>query len=86
MNLKPLPECSHAPATPDFSLHPEADRSFLAAQAFARDLLKKGDAIAFSVVRCRERGRLIHIETKQGWDPDPLFEEFPDDCEPSPPN
>lgn len=32
---------------------------------------------SFHVSTDPERGRLIHVESESGWDPEPFFEEFP---------
>lgn len=32
---------------------------------------------SFLVSNDEERGRLIHVESESGWNPDPFFEEFP---------
>lgn len=32
---------------------------------------------SFQVSTDPERGRLIYVESESGWDPEPLFEEFP---------
>lgn len=49
---------------------------YLAAHKAASDGLKCGDFKAYSTTHDRMRGRMIHVETDQGWDPEPMFQEF----------
>lgn len=42
----------------------------------ASKALGRGDIRAYSVTSCPERGRVIHYETHQGWQPDPVFCDF----------
>lgn len=70
----------------DFSAYPPADQAYLQAHDYARRMLDNREIRAMSVSRCAERGRLIYVESDQGWNPDPLFEEFPLEHYPGPPN
>jgi hypothetical protein len=53
------------------------DAAYLEAHALATALLKAGEIRAYSVSRHRDLGRVIEVETDQGWDPAPLFCEHP---------
>lgn len=56
--------------------YPERDRAYLAAHDMATQILRRGEIKAFAVTNDHTRGRLIHVESGQGWDPDPIFQEF----------
>ena len=56
------------------------DHAYLTCHRLANELLKAGEILAFSVEHCRQRGRVIIIETTQGWNPDPLYcDNWPED-------
>ncbi len=65
-------------ATPDLSQpgYREVDRAYLLAHATASSLLADGSIKAFATRYEPQRGRIIELETDQGWDPDPLYVEF----------
>jgi hypothetical protein len=48
----------------------------------ARAEIDAGHAIAYCTGHTRTRGRYVEIETAQGWNPDPLWQEFTDDTRP----
>jgi hypothetical protein len=52
------------------------DRAYLLAHATASSLLASGSIKAFATRYEPHRGRIIELETDQGWDPDPLYVEF----------
>lgn len=82
-----LPTGSTSPrALCDFAAYPPATQAYLQAHDYASRMLKNREILAFSVSHCTERGRLIYVESDQGWNPDPLFEEFPLDQDLGPPN
>lgn len=56
--------------------YPERDRAYLAAHDTVTQTLRRGEIKAFAVTNDQTRGRLIHVESDQGWDPDPIFQEF----------
>ena len=60
----------------NIDLYPAQARGFLLAQDAAAELLKKGEIKAFSASYTHDSGRMIHVESDQGWNPDPLFQEF----------
>ena len=64
----------------------QRNEAYLEAHRLAEFELKVGNIKSFSCSHERDRGRLIYLETDQGWNPDPFFEEFPLDQWPSPPN
>lgn len=41
------------------------------------NMVRMGDAKAYSVSYDNQRGRVIHVETDQGWNPDPFYEDYP---------
>ena len=47
------------------------------AEQFAREMLRTGDIIAYAAGYTHERGRYIEVETDQGWNPDPIWQEIP---------
>ncbi len=57
----------------------DRNEEYIAAHRLAKEMFERGEIINFSCSYSRERGRMIHIETDQGWCPDPLFEDFSDD-------
>lgn len=60
--------------------------TFTEAHQLASRMQENGEIKAFSCARCPDHGRQIHVETDQGWDPDPLYIEFPPDPVPQIPN
>lgn len=70
----------------DFAAYAPQDQSYLQAHDYANRMVNKREIRAYSVTWCADRGRLIHVKSDQGWNPDPLFEEFPRDHHPGPPN
>ena len=67
---------------PDFTAigYATRDHAYLTAQRLAYDLLKSGEIRAYAVERCPDRGRVITIESSQGWDPHPMYcDPWPDD-------
>ena len=52
---------------------PMFDNRYLEAHAAASAMLKSGAILAFCCAYNREQGRVITIETDQGWDPDPFY-------------
>ena len=56
------------------------DFAYLTAHQLASDLLKSGEIRAYAVEHCPDRGRVITIESSQGWDPHPMYcDHWPDD-------
>ncbi|MBV7541936.1 hypothetical protein [Acidovorax sp. sic0104] len=45
--------------------------------AYCNRLKQTGEIKSFLVSCESDRGRLIHVESDSGWNPEPLFEEFP---------
>ncbi len=60
----------------NIDLYPAHARGYLLAHNAATELLKNADIKAFSVSFTHQTGRMIHVESEQGWNPDPLFQEF----------
>ncbi|ABM96889.1 hypothetical protein [Methylibium petroleiphilum] len=56
--------------------YPARDHSYHLAHAAASKLLRDREIRAFSTSFNSATGRMIHVETEQGWDPDPMFQEF----------
>lgn len=52
------------------------DQDYLLAQEAARQALAKGHIKAYSCRNDHERGRIMEVQSDQGWDPNPLFVEF----------
>lgn len=63
-----------------------SNSDYLYCHELANKMLKKGEIKAFSCSHCRERGRIIHIETHQGWDPEPMYQDYPPERNPEIPN
>lgn len=63
----------------NFADYPEKDRAYLQAHQAATDALNKREIKAFSVKHDREMGRVIHLETDQGWNPHPFYAELEPD-------
>jgi len=59
---------------------------YIEAHRRASEALRAGEIKAYATRYCRERGRLIEVMTDQGWNPEPVYEEFPPDCEAQVPN
>lgn len=59
-----------------FADYLEKDRAYLQAHQAATDALNKREIKAFSVKRDSDLGRVIHLETDQGWNPNPFYAEF----------
>lgn len=59
---------------------------YIEAHESASRMLEKGQIKAFSCSHSHEHGRQIHVESDQGWDPEPLYIEFPPDPTPQVPN
>jgi hypothetical protein len=57
--------------------------TFTEAVRLAMAEIKAGHAINYLVEYSRERGRFISIQTDQGWNPDPFWQEHEPDCQPS---
>lgn len=55
------------------------DRDYMAAKDCAQRMLDAGEIVNYSTRTHPRMGRLIEIETDQGWDPNPLYQEYPDD-------
>lgn len=49
---------------------------YFQADAMARAMLQKGEIKAYCVGYTSETGKTIHLETDQGWDPYPMWQEF----------
>ena len=47
---------------------------------YCAKLKQSGEINSFHVSHDNDRGRLIHVESDDGWNPEPLFEEFPDEA------
>lgn len=47
--------------------------AYLAAHAEAERMLKAGEIRAYSASHCYCHGRQIHLETDQGWNPEPFY-------------
>lgn len=45
----------------------------------AEKMLKDGEVISVFYSFCSQRGRMIEVETDQGWNPDRFFEEYPEE-------
>lgn len=45
----------------------------------ATEMVLHGDIRAFHATYCRDRGRVIFVESDQGWDPYPIYQDFPDE-------
>ena len=58
----------------------ERSSAYLEAHKFAEQELRANRIRSFSCTHNRERGRQIFIETDQGWNPDPLYEDYPEDA------
>lgn len=58
--------------------------AYVLAHQEASKALARGEIRSFSVTTCPERGRVIHYETDQGWNPDPAFcDVYPEEeCDP----
>jgi len=52
------------------------DRDYLLAHEAASKALAAGHIKAFCCRHDRERGRIIEVQTEQGWDPSPAYVEF----------
>lgn len=50
-------------------------RSFLIALDRAKNCVAEGGAIKYEVEQCPNRGRIIKLQTANGWNPYPLFVE-----------
>ncbi|MBG6083193.1 hypothetical protein [Rubrivivax gelatinosus] len=55
--------------------YPAKDHGYLQAHYGATQMLHRGEIKAFCAGFNHDMGRTIHIETDQGWDPDPMFRE-----------
>jgi hypothetical protein len=55
------------------------DREYIRMHNEAARMVKAGEARAYSATHHPRMGRILHIETDQGWNPDPFYQEFPDD-------
>lgn len=66
--------------------YPTQDQPYLLAHATASQLLRQREILAFSASYSSTRGRTIHVQTEQGWDPDPMFQEFAEPGFALPPN
>lgn len=53
--------------------------SFEEAKKMADDAVKNGEIIRYVVEKSCERGLYITFETKQGWNPEPWWQEFDDE-------
>ena len=51
--------------------------AFITAIAKAKKSVAEGGALAYAVEQCPLRGRIIKLETANGWSPYPLFVESP---------
>jgi hypothetical protein len=51
--------------------------AFITAIAKARQSVAEGGSLAYAVEQCPLRGRVIKLETANGWSPYPLFVESP---------
>lgn len=47
---------------------------------YCAKLKQSGEINSFHVSHDNDRGRLIHVESDDGWNPEPLYEEFPDEA------
>lgn len=56
---------------------PETNARYQQAHAQASQEMRKGTIRSFSCSHDRKRGRVITVETDQGWNPDPFYEDFP---------
>lgn len=54
------------------------DRAYLQAHTAASEMMRAKQIVAYCVSHDREHGRMIHVESDQGWDPAPFFQEFED--------
>lgn len=66
--------------------HQEYPTDYVRAYQAASKAAERGEIRAFSVSNCPERGRVIHYETDQGWNPDPAFCDFDPDVDSDPHN
>lgn len=51
--------------------------AYAEAHSAAVNMVRSGEAKAYSVTYDSQRGRVIHVETDQGWNPDPFYEDYP---------
>jgi hypothetical protein len=49
---------------------------YLEVQAYAQQQLKAGHIKAYCTGHSHERGRYIEVQTDQGWNPEPWWQEF----------
>ena len=54
----------------------ERDQAYLEASNMASKMLQNGEIIAHSTTHCPDRGRVISVESDQGWNPDPFYQDF----------
>lgn len=54
------------------------DQQCQLARSAAAQMLQTGEIRSYHLSRCGERGRMIHVESDQGWDPDPMYQEYPE--------
>lgn len=59
----------------DLQNYPEQDHAYLLAHDMATQMLRRGEIKAFSASYSHDKGRMIHVESDQGWDPNPMFQE-----------
>jgi hypothetical protein len=60
-----------------------ANWTYLQAIEAARAEIDAGHARAYAIAYNHDRGRYIEIQTDQGWNPDPFWQEHEPDCQPS---
>lgn len=60
----------------NIELYPAHDQAYLQAHSVASEMLRAKEIVAYCVSHDHGRGRMIHVESDQGWDPAPFFQEF----------
>lgn len=62
---------------PTMSVFERTSDAYLAAHKAASAALKAGHIRSYSCTHTRENGRQIFLETEQGWNPEPMYEDIP---------
>ena len=52
------------------------DTEYLEACKLVSKMLRTGEIIAHSTIYDHDRGRVICVETDQGWNPDPFYQDY----------
>ena len=59
-------------------MYQDNTKNYIYAHQLATEMLARKEIISFHCSYSRDRGRMIHVETDQGWNPEPFFEDFPE--------